>query len=200
MGGVTRARPLEPQQRRAQLLDAARAVFAERGFFRTSVADIIDRAGVARGTFYNYFDSKRVVFDAVLAEVVDGVESAVVVIDVTRSIPEQVRANLAGIVGALVDADAARLLFAEAPGIDEDGDEALRLFYGRAVERIAKALRRGQAMGIVRTGDDRLMARCLLGSLKEPVAQAALFGERADADAIVTELEALLLGGILRRS
>jgi TetR/AcrR family transcriptional regulator, fatty acid metabolism regulator protein len=41
-----------------RILDAAVAVFAEKGFFASRVADIADRAGVADGTVYLYFKSK----------------------------------------------------------------------------------------------------------------------------------------------
>lgn len=50
------------QERRNEILTAARRVFEERGFVETRVADIVDAAGVAQGTFYTYFDSKDAVF------------------------------------------------------------------------------------------------------------------------------------------
>jgi AcrR family transcriptional regulator len=46
------------EARRNQILDAAAAVFAEKGFHRTSTKDIAGKAGIAEGTIYNYFDSK----------------------------------------------------------------------------------------------------------------------------------------------
>ncbi len=54
--------------RRAQLLWAAAQVFAEKGFHHARVADIVQRAGVAQGTFYLYFPSKQAVLRALLAE------------------------------------------------------------------------------------------------------------------------------------
>lgn len=42
-----------------RILDAAVAVFAEKGFFTSRVADIADRANVADGTVYLYFKSKE---------------------------------------------------------------------------------------------------------------------------------------------
>lgn len=42
-----------------RILDAAVAVFAEKGFFSSRVADIADRADVADGTVYLYFKSKE---------------------------------------------------------------------------------------------------------------------------------------------
>jgi AcrR family transcriptional regulator len=46
-------------ERRQDLMDAALHVFAEKGIGRTTVSDIAQAAGVAKGTFYLYFDSKE---------------------------------------------------------------------------------------------------------------------------------------------
>ena len=61
-----RSTPLLPDQRRQQLLEAATWVFARKGYRRAGISDIIARAGVARGTFYLYFDSKEQVFLAIV--------------------------------------------------------------------------------------------------------------------------------------
>ncbi len=51
-----------------KILDAARDEFGERGFGETSIVGITQRAGVALGTFYTYFDSKEAVFGAVVRD------------------------------------------------------------------------------------------------------------------------------------
>lgn len=53
-----------PDIRREELLEAASALFLEKGIGATGIGDITDRAEVARGTFYLYFSSK----DDVIAE------------------------------------------------------------------------------------------------------------------------------------
>lgn len=53
---------------RQLLLDAARAAFADRGYRATTVADIVARAGTARGTFYLYFRNKEEVFHELMVE------------------------------------------------------------------------------------------------------------------------------------
>ena len=53
-------------ERRRQILDAAKAVFAEAGYHGASINAIIERAQIARGTFYLYFESKAAVFDSIL--------------------------------------------------------------------------------------------------------------------------------------
>jgi AcrR family transcriptional regulator len=45
--------------RRTQLLDSARAVFAKKGYEDATVSEIVSRAGVAQGTFYLYFPGKE---------------------------------------------------------------------------------------------------------------------------------------------
>jgi TetR/AcrR family fatty acid metabolism transcriptional regulator len=52
------ARETNKIAKRARILDAAVKVFADRGFFTATVAEIARAAGVADGTIYLYFKSK----------------------------------------------------------------------------------------------------------------------------------------------
>ena len=51
-----------------KILDAARDEFGEHGFSDSSIVAITQRAGVALGTFYTYFDSKEAVFQALVRD------------------------------------------------------------------------------------------------------------------------------------
>ena len=51
-----------------KILDAARDEFGERGFSDSSIVGITQRAGVALGTFYTYFNSKEAVFQALVKD------------------------------------------------------------------------------------------------------------------------------------
>jgi AcrR family transcriptional regulator len=51
-----------------KILDAAREEFGQRGFAESSIVAITQRAGVALGTFYTYFDSKEAVFQALVQD------------------------------------------------------------------------------------------------------------------------------------
>lgn len=46
------------QQKRNSLLDSAFSLFIRNGFSKTSIYDIVNAAGVAKGTFYLYFKDK----------------------------------------------------------------------------------------------------------------------------------------------
>ncbi|MCK4470231.1 MAG: TetR/AcrR family transcriptional regulator, partial [Anaerolineae bacterium] len=56
-GDPIRAQLIEA--RRAQILNAAATVFAEKGFHRATTREIARVADVSEGTIYNYFDSKE---------------------------------------------------------------------------------------------------------------------------------------------
>jgi AcrR family transcriptional regulator len=62
-GATTRRREL-PEVRREQLLDAATAMFLDRGLAEATMADVAEAAGVAKGTVYLYFDSKSALLTA----------------------------------------------------------------------------------------------------------------------------------------
>jgi AcrR family transcriptional regulator len=56
------------QARPQEILDAALACFAERGFAASRMDDIAERAGVTKGTIYLYFENKDAVFKALVRE------------------------------------------------------------------------------------------------------------------------------------
>src|SRR4051812_4422209 len=70
-----------------KILDAAREEFGERGFSDSSIVGITQRAGVALGTFYTYFDSKEALFQALV-----------------RDMSAQVRDNVGPALGQGIDA------------------------------------------------------------------------------------------------
>jgi AcrR family transcriptional regulator len=107
------------EETRGQLLAAARALFAEKGFAETSTPEIVAKAGVTRGALYHHFADKTALFAAVVeaehADVADGIEAAG---DTTPSDP--VAALLAGSEAffvAMSDAGRRRILLVDAPAV-----------------------------------------------------------------------------------
>ncbi len=60
------ARPVkkQPEQWKKEILDAAKELFLTKGYEETAVADIMERAGGAKGMFYRFFQSKEEVMHA----------------------------------------------------------------------------------------------------------------------------------------
>ena len=58
----------KPEERKAEMVAAASKLFAQQGFVRTSVAEIVTAVDVAKGLFYYYFTTK----DDMVKAVVEG--------------------------------------------------------------------------------------------------------------------------------
>jgi TetR/AcrR family fatty acid metabolism transcriptional regulator len=59
------------RERKARILDAAAAVFAEKGFHEATIRDIAQMADVADGTIYNYFDNKFELLIGIMSRVAE---------------------------------------------------------------------------------------------------------------------------------
>lgn len=58
----------DPQQRRAEILAAARELFQQKGYESTTMRHVMDKLGIAKGTIYHYFASKEELLEAVVEE------------------------------------------------------------------------------------------------------------------------------------
>jgi AcrR family transcriptional regulator len=65
------------ERTRTDILNAARDVFAERGYHEASIAEIAERADIAVGTFYLYFHDKDEAFETILDEGFEATRSRV---------------------------------------------------------------------------------------------------------------------------
>lgn len=63
----------EKNQKRTDILTSARALFRENGFHNTRMDDIALRAGVGKGTLYEYFKNKQEIFDETCIEYVESI-------------------------------------------------------------------------------------------------------------------------------
>lgn len=69
-GGTDVERRARGDRTRRDLVDAGRGLFVEKGYFETSISDLVTRSGVGtRGAFYHHFKDKAELFRAVFEEV-----------------------------------------------------------------------------------------------------------------------------------
>jgi len=190
-------------ERRQQILNAAREVFAKRGYAQTTVDDIVAQAGVARGTFYLYFDDKRAAFAELVDRFATQLSSKIVRIttdDPERPVAEQVRDNIRAIIGVcLAERVMTKILFTDAPGVDHEFQSRIVSFYDTVMQLLIESLKDGQALGIVADGEPRVMASLSLGALKELLYQAVTLGLSEESAAVLTQqMYTFLSEGYLR--
>lgn len=197
---ATRAREAR-ETRRRQLLDVALEVFSEKGYYEASITDVVTAAGVARGTFYQYFDSKEAIFHELLDDLVSGLKQSVVGVDMSPgALP--VRDQLVDTVVRILDAvDHNRrfvhIVLRVAVGLDESVDRKLDQFFGELKLLVRESLERGQTLGLIRPCDTELAAHCVLGSFRAVVEHYLGGDAPADTRRIAEGLVSFSFRGLL---
>ncbi|MEO7151051.1 MAG: TetR/AcrR family transcriptional regulator [Burkholderiaceae bacterium] len=169
------ARTLLPRQRRKEarpqeLLDAALALFAHKGYAATRTDEVAARAGVSKGTLYLYYPSKEELFKAVVRHNLSALiaEGAGLVGGFAGSTSELLHFLLTTWwerVGSTAAAGLHRIVFAEMHNFPE-----LAAFYNdevlRPADRLFSAtLRRGVARGEFRALPEHEVAHALMAPL-----------------------------------
>ncbi len=142
-------------ERRQQLLDAARTLFAERGYHETTVDDITRAADVAKGTFYLYFSEKREIYVEVIRSFLDVIKGFVDLVTEQTPSPsdyfDRVRRGAVGLLEMLQqNRQLARLAYREALGVDEQLTALLQTFYREIADLEVKNLELAMELGVVR--------------------------------------------------
>lgn len=130
------------------ILDAAAVEFGDRGFHETGITHITQRAGVALGTFYTYFDSKEDVFHALVRDYSDKVREGAR--GALAEATDQIDAERRGLDWFLHFAREHREIYRiidQAEFVDPD---VFRYHYESTVARIRKRLEEAAARGEVR--------------------------------------------------
>jgi len=195
-------KPIGKPERRAQILTVARDIFSRLGYHTAKIEDIVAAAGIARGTFYLYFEDKRAIFEEIVDRTIARLGMAIVRVDPHdsgRTVADQVRENIRRIVRILLeDRATTKILLSDALGVDPAFDRKLLSFYDEMASLLEGSLRDGQALGVVRDGDVRLMSWLTMGALKETMFQIVQRGAEYDEDKLVEGAYAYFTGGYLR--
>ena len=125
----------QAQRQRRALLDAARELFAARGYEATSTEEIVRSIGVTRGTLYHHFRNKAALFEAVYQEQRIALAQAISErIQVAESASRQqiMRTVCHAFIDTAADSSVQRILFVDGPAVlsrnvVQEPDPALRL-------------------------------------------------------------------------
>lgn len=199
-GRVLRAENMR-EQRRAEILHAAEAVFSARGYHNTSVSDVIEAAGISRGTFYLYFPSKEALFLDLIDLFIGRVISVVTRVDPKHenALP-QIYDNLRRVVDVVFDnRHLAVLVIREQVGRDPALDEKLNRLYGFLHEMVEGALMNGAQNGLNRRVNEPIVATAIIGAVKEVFYQHLVVDviQTIDREAVARSLFEFGLRGLL---
>jgi AcrR family transcriptional regulator len=180
--------------RRRQIIESARAVFESKGYFDANIEDIVEHAGIARGSFYTYFPSKREVFDHIVGEVNERVIEAVAAGDEAPSRSPMDRLRLANRRYLQAYKENARIYaLIEQVSMIDPAVHQLRLETRRFhVERVAASIRRWQQRGVADPSIDPLTTAGALVSMLSGYAYWLFAGgDEYDEDVAVDSLNGI---------
>lgn len=173
-------------QRREEILEAAKAVFRDKGYHQASVHDIIDAAQIARGTFYLYYSSKQDLFGELVAEFLGIVRKQVHRIELGGDAPPpriQLRDNFRRIVTAVLEHDAiASIILRDSRGFDDESRARVDGFFDQTLQLMRHAIRVGQGLHLVGPCDVNVVSVVALGGLRHALVRMLEAQAAGDAD------------------
>jgi AcrR family transcriptional regulator len=165
---VARARRLAAKERKRQIIETARAVFASQGYAHAGTADLAKAAGVSEPALYRYFSSKKDIFLATL------LDTGARLLEIWQNIAYEVEDPLETLWAIAVryydhmDSRAASMKLAfQALCETDDADvrEAARDNFMRFADFVAEIVDEGKARGTIRPEiDSRVAAWQFVGS------------------------------------
>jgi AcrR family transcriptional regulator len=189
------------RERRAQILEAAKYVFAEAGYHGASIHAIIERADIARGTFYLYFESKSAVFSSILDQAMAELRRHMhrIEVDDPKIPPQlQLRAQVIDAVEYVVqDRALAMLLLSAGHTPDAEAAERLDQFFGEIRDLLRRAFESGQEIKLLRKVQPELLAAAMLGMIRGVVELLVTQPDAPPVAAAVDELLTVALRGVL---
>ena len=209
MSEILVARPETRRRRKAErpqeILEAAFAEFSRRGYAKTTLDQIAERAGVTKGTIYVYFENKEHLFISMVREATKATLG--VVQDMFErhegSTAALLRAQFSFIYQHIVEderrREVVRMLIAEAPRFPELGDRYYQEILRPCLDLLKQAIQRGVDRGEIRKSSIIKSPQVVIAPIALVDLWIMMFGDRQPLD-LKAYFEAhldLVLNGLL---
>lgn len=194
---VKRTQAERSQATRDALIEAARTLFAERGYAGVGTEEIVRSAGVTRGALYHHFEDKRDLFEAVYArveaELAQRIAEGALVAGTTDPL-QAMRAGAEMFLQACTEPEAQRIVLLDGPSV-LGWDRWREIAAEHGLGLIEATLQTAIDAGAIPEQPVRPLAHVLMGALDE----AAMLIARAEDPARTREevgrtLDSLLAG------
>ncbi len=191
-----------PMERPREIIEAALALFVEKGFAATRLDDVALRAGLSKAAIYLYFADKTALLKGVIQQ---AIASNLVTVETMLG---QHKGPVAALLPLILDfmasrieqtpmASVAKLVISESRAFPEIGRYYLDEVIGRGLPVMESLIRRGIAQGEFRPVDPYLTVRSLVGPMVLTIIWRTVFepigAEKLDARALARHHADLML-------
>ncbi len=196
---------MSPEERKGQILETARRVFAEKGYHNTGIGDICREIRISRGTLYQYFENKQDLFRGVLRQFLDNLESYMSPVDLSQ-LPEtfdrdKVIVFLTGRMKMIYRAvaregDLLKIFYLEAGTLRGEVGDLYERIDRRSVELIEAELSILKEAGRLAAEDLPVVSRIILGGAVKISLDLVLDGSPETIDRVAESTARFLVGGL----
>ena len=144
-----------------KLLEAAAQEFGARGYHEAAITGITQRAGVALGTFYTYFESKEELFRALVRDMSQATRAHVA--EAVRGAPDRLAAERIGLAAFIAFTRKHPELYRIIEEAQFVAEDVYREHYLTFVDGYREGLAAATAKGQIVEGPDELRAWALIG-------------------------------------
>ncbi len=191
--------------RREDILHVAAELFSRQGYHDTTVADIARAAGIAQGTVYLYFGSKKEVFSALVDQTLSLFHDVLIQFVDLRQVDDihTLIRQLPRIYEQVLrlfheNRTLTRLMLTEVRGADPEIEAKLANFYANVSKQIETGIRLRMERGFYRSDiDAALITQCLLGMMERLAAHFLLEREKPDFASMAVQLARFELNGLI---
>ncbi len=175
---------------RKHLIDVATIVFAEKGLEQATTQDFYDAAGVSRGTFYNYFETKEDVLTAVANHIADALNEEILAeTDDIKAAPERVAWTIGRFIGrASTHPDETKVM------VDIAARQNSNLIGETSEKNLRADLEAGRSQKLFTIESDELAANIIVGITMQAM-KSVLAGRAAPDHALLVARSVLLAFG-----
>ena len=191
-----------PSERPQEILEAALALFVEKGFAGTRLDDVAERAGLSKAAIYLYFKDKEALLEGVIRKTIS------VNVGTMEGIARAHQGKVADLLPMALTFMASRiedtpmpsiakLVIAESRAFPEIGHFYLKEVIGRGIPMFEGLIAKGVAQGEFRAVDPGLTVRSLIGPMLLGIVWKTVFeplgGEPLDVRALARHHADLML-------
>lgn len=175
---------------RARIFEAMCELVVRDGYQSVTVADVVARAGVAKPTFYQHFDSK----EGCLLALLDHFEQQLIaamreVLDPSASTADRIRRGIGAMVEFMAaDVDRARLLLIEAAAAGPTGRARIEQVHDMLASFYLAMREESRAVNPDLPQLSEVRVRSIVGAITESVVTALRSGESDDVRALLDDL------------
>lgn len=186
---------------REKILEAAKSVFAQKGYAGTSIADVVKKSKLARGTFYLHFQSVEQVLNALLQEIFIDIQRYLTNLQVEALDHKNFKRALSDLAKSLLSVfqnhrETVILLLTTMNS--EPKIRAQTVWFQELLQATIRVmLDRGITSGRLKKHDSELMSFLVSGGLREVLSQWLLYSRyNKDIETKVDEMIAVYMNGV----